>query len=515
MKLEEILSGIKIKTLLPGFRAGVEIAGITLDSKKVQKGYLFAALRGARSEGCSFLAEAAARGAAAAFAEDFTLAGCPIPSCPELALFEVGDARLALLQASSNFYGRPARKLKLIGITGTNGKTTTSYIIDSGLRSAGFRTGLIGTISYIIGGVEKPAPYTTPEAPEFQELLKKMLEGGASHVTAEVSSHALAQKRIDPSEFKVGVFTNLTRDHLDYHGTMEDYFASKRLLFSDEFFEEGGVAVINSDDPYGKELASGLKIKRGKGKIITYSVADGASDIRGEAIGISMKGLSFSITQKHAGVGHTVCSPLVGMHNVYNILAAYGALAALGVPAEKALEGIGRLSLVRGRFEKVTAPGGDSKVLVIVDYAHTPDALESLIAAARSVLLESGSKGKVITLFGCGGDRDSGKRPQMGRIAVELSDYAVLTSDNPRGEDPLKIIEDIKKGFPSSHKNYTVIPDRESAIKEAILMAAPGDIVLLAGKGHEDYQIIKDKKYPFSDSALARKTLEAPEARKK
>ncbi len=485
MELEKLLDGIEIRKIIHGGGKFGEITGISYDSRRVKPGDLFAALRGASSDGGKFIDQALERGAVAVMAEDVSMAAV----APEGVIhIGVDNARDALARISSNFHGNPSGRLVVTGITGTNGKTTVSYLMDAGLRAAGKKTGLIGTIKYVVCGREEPAPFTTPEAPEFQGLLARMLDAGATHVATEISSHALAQKRADFTAFEAAVFTNLTRDHLDYHLGMDGYFAAKKRLFC-ELLKDTGTAVVNTDDPYGQRLAPGIKAN-----LITYGMNPEA-DLSASGIFHSADGLSFNINFK--GRKHGIKSPLIGMHNVYNILAAFGALAAQGIPEETAIKGIEGVPNVRGRFEKVPSA---RDFTVVVDYAHTPDALERLIKAAREV-----TGGRVITVFGCGGNRDRGKRPQMGRIATELSDFTVITSDNPRCEDPAEIINDILKGVRG--EDHVTIPGRSEAIKYAIGLARPGDIVLLAGKGHEDYQDVCGKREHFSDFEEAERAI--------
>lgn len=489
MELAKLLEQTEIKKI-NGRVIGQDVAGIAYDSRQVKAGDIFIALAGCATNGNSFVRDALEKNAIGVVSD---CAG-QINEFPEdRVLIEVPDGRAALARLSANFYENPSRKLILTGITGTNGKTTTSYLIEAALRGSGKRTGVIGTIKYILNGEERPAPFTTPEAPEFQRLLAGMLERGVTHVVAEISSHALAQKRADCTVFKTAVFTNLTRDHLDYHKTMDEYLLAKKRLFSELLQKEGG-AVINIDDEYGRKLACDLNDR----KILTYGVENKKADILAEKTSVSPRGLCFQL--RFQGRSHEINSPLIGMHNVYNILAAFGALISLGFSPRGAATGVGLLKSVKGRFEKVES-SKDPGFLVVVDFAHTPDALERLILTARAV-----ARGKVITLFGCGGDRDRGKRPQMGRIATSLSDYSVITSDNPRTERPEEIINEVLSGV--AGENYTVVPDRAEAVKRAIEMANPEDIVLLAGKGHEDYQIIGNKKFPFSDYRLAKEFLE-------
>ncbi len=524
MKLSTLLDGVKVKAIKDGRGnhmdidgSPIDIGGLSIDSRRVRAGDLFFALKGGRADGKAFIADAIGRGAAAVLADspggmDEVKAGAP-------AFIEVGEGegRLALSAIAANFYGNPSRRLAVIGVTGTNGKTTTAFLIQQALECLGKKTGLIGTIKYIVGQVEKAAPFTTPEAPEFQSMLRAMLEAGQTHVVTEVSSHALAQRRVDGTSFRAAVFTNLTRDHLDFHKTMEDYFEAKKRLFTVLLEKEKGKnpsapAIINMDDPFGRRLARELS---GKAPVIGFGIEDeNASDIRAASIVNGASGPRFEIV--YLGRGYEVNSGLIGVHNVYNLMSAFGALVGLGFGAEEAAAAIQRLKGVKGRFERIDC-GQD--FIVAVDYAHTPDALERLIGAAREIAkdgmhdritdrisdLKTGRK--IIVVFGCGGDRDRGKRAQMGHIAASLADLAIVTSDNPRSEDPLAIIDDIKAGMDdinaAAGKARLFIPDRAEAIRKAVGTAAPGDIVLIAGKGHEDYQEIKGVRHPFSDQAAA------------
>lgn len=490
------------------------------DSRDVKEGGLFVAVRGENFNGHDFIEDAIRKGAAAIVYES---SQWPVASDQEAALIAkypgiawigVDDTRDAMAAISSDFYRRPSEGLTVIGITGTNGKTTTSYIIRSILRAWGKRTGLIGTISYMIDDTAYDAPHTTPESPDFQALLREISDRDCSHVIAEISSHALSQKRADYTKFRSAVFTNLTRDHLDFHHTMEDYFSAKKRLFT-ELLPENGTAVINIDDPYGERLAA--EAEGGKIKIITYSIKDQEADVSAADIKAAFGGLSFRL--RHKGIEEEIECPLVGTINVYNILSAVGVSLSLNIPIEIIKEGIAMTGVVKGRFEKVDV-GQD--FLAVVDYAHTEDALERLLLTARQLLeayhfaakterlmkvkrqqfsmpvkSEKSDKGKIITVFGCGGNRDRGKRVKMGEIAAKLSDFVIVTSDNPRNEDPKRIIREIEKGIDGD--NYIVIPDRSVAISMAVELASSGDIVLVAGKGHEDYQEIQGVRHDFSD----------------
>lgn len=477
MRLGALIKGMEVKETTGDMEAAIK--AIRYNSRQVGDGDLFAALRGGRVDGHAFIGEAAAKGAAAVLKEG---------PCSELSLpcVSVEDSRDALAYVSHAFYGRPSHSLLVTGITGTNGKTTTSYILKSILEAAGLGAGLIGTIRYMVGDGSYPAPYTTPEAPEFQGLLRSMLDEGCAHVVAEVSSHALAQRRVDHTVFGAAVFTNLTGEHLDFHRDMQEYFGAKRRLF-DELLS--GTAVINADDPWGRKLASSINKKT-----ITYAIESDA-DLRARDIESSPGGISFRLSS--GGADCRIESPLMGMINVYNILAASGAARALDLAWGAIVEGVKSLQRVEGRFQRVEA-GQD--FLCVVDFAHTGDALERLILTARGI-----TPGRVITVFGCGGDRDRSKRPVMGRAATRLSDLVLVTSDNPRSEDPLEIIREVVSGAEGS--SYRVVPDRREAIALAVSEARAGDTVLIAGKGHEEYQEIKGRRARFSDREAAEEAI--------
>lgn len=472
-----------------------EITGISYDSRKVEKGNIFVAIGGDKADGHRFIKDAVSHGAAAVIYDHALNDKESAGPDSEPVFIRVHDSRKALAYISNNFYERPSERLTVIGITGTNGKTTTTYILKSILETWGKSVGLIGTINYLIKDRHFDAPYTTPQAPEFQSILKQMLAEGCGYVATEVSSHALAQSRVDYTDFKVAVFTNLTRDHLDFHVTMENYFKAKQRLFN-ELLSKDGTAVINFDDLWGRKL-----IEDFKGNVLTYGIESGA-DVSAANIKDSFDGLTMDI--KYNGRSGSAKSHLIGMHNVYNILSAIGASISLNIPWNIILEGISRMGTVRGRFEKVSA---GQNFLCIVDYAHTEDALERLIYTARELIQSTPATnlGKIITVFGCGGNRDKGKRPKMGAIATKLSDYAVITSDNPRFEEPMDIIKEIESG--AKRNNYVIEPDREKAIRMAVETARDGDILLVAGKGHEDYQEIKGIRHKFSDREILMNSL--------
>ncbi|MBI5640641.1 MAG: UDP-N-acetylmuramoyl-L-alanyl-D-glutamate--2,6-diaminopimelate ligase [Nitrospirae bacterium] len=488
MRLDEILTGIDIRSM-SGDR-GTEITGISYDSRMVLPGHIFVAARGEKTDGHDFIEAAIKNGAAAVIHER------PVTINPsgEVSFIFVKDSREALAGVANNFFRRPSRRLTVIGVTGTNGKTTTSYLIKSILEAWDRKVGLIGTIQYLIGDQAYSAPHTTPEAPDFQELLERMASSGCTYVVSEISSHALAQKRVDGTEFKTAVFTNLTRDHLDFHKTEEGYFNAKERLFR-ELLCHGGSAILNIDDPYGRRLQSDLSIlSPEQGRVYGYGLETGP-DLFATEINNSFDGLHFRIVMH--GRTYNASSLLMGLPNVYNILSAAGACASLGVPWNIILDGIKNSGTIKGRFEKVDA---GQPFLAIVDYAHTEDALERLIFTARGL-----TNGRIITVFGCGGDRDRGKRPAMGGIATRLSDLVIITSDNPRTERPEDIIREIEAG--ATRKNYLIEPDRKEAIRRAVLIAEDNDIVLLAGKGHESYQEMNSGRIPFSDREVLEEAI--------
>lgn len=478
MKLERLIEGIELRDV-SGDR-GVEVSGLSIDTRSINKGDMFIALKGAGFDGRDFTDKAIASGASCIMTEGDRVSGVPC--------VVVENARAALARVSANFHSNPSERIDVLGVTGTNGKTTTAHLIRAMLKAAGHSVGMIGTISYVIGDESQPAPFTTPEAPAFQGLLSRMLEAGCGYVVSEVSSHALAQMRVDGTRFSVGVFTNLTRDHLDFHGDMDSYFEAKKRLFTELL---DGASVVNADDPYGERLLSLLK-----GNVLTYAI-EREADITAREILNRSSGLSFDILTG-SGAIHMESS-LVGIPNVYNILSAAGVCLALGIKGEHIAHGVREMEPVEGRFRRVEA-GQD--FLCIVDFAHTEDALERLIKTAREF-----TKGRVITVFGCGGDRDRTKRPAMGRAGTGLSDFAFITSDNPRGEDPMSIIGHILEGVEGdSHK---VVPDRAEAIEEAVGMARAGDTVIIAGKGHETYQEIKGVREEFNDVDRAQRSIAA------
>lgn len=496
MTLRELLGHAVrlLKAEATGELSDTPVTALAYDSRQVKPGAVFFALRGVNADGTRFVPQALAAGAIAVIAETAPPAGVTVP------WLRVPNARAALAQIAAAYYGDPSEKLALIGITGTNGKTTTSYVLASIFEAAGVKCGRIGTIGYRVGARELDAARTTPEAPELQHMLRDMLAEGCGACVMEVSSHALALRRADNLRFAAGIFTNLTRDHLDFHGDMEAYFSAKRRLF--EILPEGAVGVINVDDRRGADLVAAAR------RPVTYAI-DAAADVRPGPLSFSLDGLAFDVRTPR-GALH-VRSSLVGRPNAYNILAAAAAAMALDLPFSAIEKGISRLENVPGRFQVVSDPADD--VRVIVDYAHTDDALKNLLETARPL-----ATGRVVTIFGCGGDRDRTKRPLMGAVAARLSDLVVVTSDNPRGEDPERIIEEIQRGIvmpadriaPKGQSRGTpslTIVDRREAIEKAIKDAKRGDLLLIAGKGHEKYQVIGDRTLPFDDVEVARAAL--------
>jgi UDP-N-acetylmuramoyl-L-alanyl-D-glutamate--2,6-diaminopimelate ligase len=483
MTIEQVLQGVRLRQGLPGDLGKASVAGLEYDSRRVQPGFLFFAFPGARADGREFAQQAVERGAIAAASE------LPAPDGFGGAWIEVEHGRQALALAARNFYGRPDERLKLTGVTGTNGKTTTTFLIDAVLRAAGMTTAMVGTIEYRLAGEVRPAVNTTPESLDLYRLFHELEQAGGTHATMEVSSHALALGRVYGMAFHTAVFTNLTRDHLDFHHSMDDYFAAKRLLFAPEGTVGPGWAVINFDDPYGRQIEPAPHTLR-------YGFEEGA-DLRGLSLEMNFEGLRFTV--QHSGERVQLTSPLVGKFNAYNILAACGAALSYGLDWTTIASAVATSPRVPGRFESVQQ---GQPFLIVVDYAHTDDALRNVISAARELRPK-----RVITLFGCGGDRDRSKRPLMGQAAAQASDYVVLTSDNPRSEDPISIMNDALVGLRRFDTPHTIEPDRAKAIRAALKEARAGDIVILAGKGHETYQVLKDRVIHFDDREVARDVL--------
>jgi UDP-N-acetylmuramoyl-L-alanyl-D-glutamate--2,6-diaminopimelate ligase len=491
MTFQQLLQGAEVLSQ----SGNPAIGGVEYDSRRVRPGTVFVAMKGETSDGNRFIDQAIAAGAVAIVTDSAT----ETPR-PAVAWAQVVHGRRALARLSANLYKRPAERMANTGITGTNGKSTTAFLIESILQAAGCKTALIGTIEYHVAGKVLPAPHTTPESLELNRLLAEALGVGVTETVMEVSSHGLEQQRVFGVPFDVAVFTNLTRDHLDYHGTMENYFQAKQVLFEGCGTEPPRVAVLNTDDEYGRQL---VKVCRKKSaNVLTYGRTSG--DFHAEAVEITLRGTRFQMVTPGGKI--PIRSRLIGNVNVYNVLAAAAAAYARDCSEEAIAKGIFNLASVPGRFERVDC---EQPFTVVVDYAHTDDALRNLTALARDFVARAGLKGKVITLFGCGGDRDRAKRPLMAEAAGKGSDFVVLTSDNPRSEDPLAIMNDALVGLQKSGAKYSMEPDRRKAIALAIQHATPGDIVLLAGKGHEKAQTVKEGAIPFDDVEVAREALAA------
>lgn len=487
MTLSEVLAGTPVSSDITPLLASEPVTGLEYDSRKVTPGNLFFAFPGAKADGRAFAAQAVEKGAIAVVSES------PVPEDFTGTWLQTAHGRRTLALAARRFYGSPDQKIALTGVTGTNGKTTTGYLIDSILQAAGKITALVGTIEYRIAGKVLPAVNTTPESLDLHRLLAELARLGGTHATLEVSSHALALARVYGLEFHTAVFSNLTRDHLDFHQTMEEYFAAKQLLFSGSGGPPPKYAVINRDDEWGRKIAVA-----GTSQVLWYGLTQDAM-VRARQINSGLTGLRFEIVFDK--LRFEVRSPLIGKINVYNILAACCAGMTYQFAPDVIARGIENCTGVPGRFERVDEgqPFG-----VVVDYSHTDDALRNAIGVARSL-----NPKRVITVFGCGGDRDRTKRPIMGQAAGALSDLVIVTSDNPRSEDPLQIMNDVLVGVRRTDTRTIIEPDRAAAIRKAVEEARAGDIVLLAGKGHETYQIFRDKTIHFDDREVAREVLQS------
>ncbi len=494
MTFGELLHGLegRVKILDRQGDVDVPVRGITDDSRMASAGSLFVAVKGEQVDGHQFIQSAMKRGIVALVAQQ------PVKAV-SIPYIRVEDSRKALGLLGGHFYGEPSSHIRMIGVTGTNGKTTTTYVCKALLEAVGQKVGLIGTVAYRIGNTTIPAAHTTPGALELQQLLSRMVKEGCSTAVMEVSSHALAQDRTSGCEYDVAVFSNLTQDHLDFHKTMEEYFQAKLRLFTGltGSRKPNKRAIVNLDDSYGARIAALCPAP-----VWTYGIKADA-DLRAEDVRLSLQGSAFRAATP-AGT-FPITSHLVGEHNVYNLLAAIGVALHEGATPDQVQSAVAQVTNVPGRFERVMA--GQS-FTVVVDYAHTEDALVRLLTAAQVL-----KTGRIITVFGCGGDRDRGKRPKMGMAAVRSSDMVVLTSDNPRTEDPHSILEQVEVGVIEGlrqhpHVQYRKVIDRREAIGEAMREARPGDMVLIAGKGHEDYQIIGTKKFHFDDREVAREAIE-------
>jgi UDP-N-acetylmuramoyl-L-alanyl-D-glutamate--2,6-diaminopimelate ligase len=483
--LDELVTELPYR-LLQG-STNCPIAGITADSRKVEPGWAFVAIQGTKADGYTFIAQALARGAVVLVVDR----PVDVTSAAPVTCLHVADTRRALAQLVAAFYGHPSRQISLIGVTGTNGKTTSTFLLEAVLQAHGLSPGVIGTVTYRYAGHEWPAEQTTPAADDLQRLLREMLEAGVSHCAMEVSSHALAQDRVWGCEFAAALFTNLTQDHLDYHQDMSAYYAAKARLFTTY---RPGVAVLNGDDPAGAKL-----LGESLAPVITYGFSPEA-DVTVDHLDSDATGIG--LTVRVHGDRRSLHSRLIGRHNVYNILGVLATATGLGLDLGRTVQGIEALPTVPGRFERVDVGQPFS---VLVDYAHTDDALRNVLQAARGI-----TAGRIIVVFGAGGDRDRGKRPRMGRVAAEYADIAVITSDNPRTEDPMAIIQAIEAGYRQvgQASQYQVVEDRAHAIHEAVGLARPGDMVVIAGKGHEAYQLIGGKRFAFDDRQVAKQALQ-------
>jgi UDP-N-acetylmuramoyl-L-alanyl-D-glutamate--2,6-diaminopimelate ligase len=495
MRLSEVIEAAAA-TGHPG--GDPEVSLVTADSRLVKPGAVFFAVRGTRADGHDFAAAAARAGAVAVVAER------PV-ECAPARLLQVESAPRALAQAAARFHGRPGEALRLAGVTGTNGKTTVAWLAEACLREAGVPTGLLGTVLYRWPGAERPAPHTTPDAVALQALLAEMVRAGARAAVLEVSSHALAQERVAGLPFRAAAFTNLTRDHLDYHGDLEGYFQAKRRLFREGLIP-GGVAVVNADDPHGLRLAQELE-REGRAATWRFGLRSGR-ELRAEERRLELSGIAALLRTPAGPI--PVRSPLVGTHNLENLMPAAGLALALGVGPEAAARALSASAGAPGRLERLEAGG----VTVFVDYAHTHDALRRVVGALREL-----TPRRLLLVFGCGGDRDRGKRPLMGEAAAAV-DLAVVTSDNPRTEEPLAIIAEVVPGLEragtvrigaaearAGARGYAVVPDRREAIALAVAAARPGDAVLVAGKGHEEVQIVGNERRRLDDREEARRAL--------
>lgn len=521
MKLKKIIDNLSGLVNIDG-KANIEIAGIACDSKLVKPGFMFIALKGSKVNGADFIDEAVDRGAIAVLLDS-----------KNAKVFKRGstyiyakDARLALAQASQAYFGDISSKMRLIGVTGTNGKTTITYLMESILKSRNDGVGVIGTVNYRFGKRSIPSVNTTPGVLELYSFLSSMQKEKIKNCIMEISSHSLEQGRVDTLQFDAAIFTNLTREHLDFHGDMDNYLNAKLKLFTK--IKKGGAAIINIDDLASEKIIQKVKA-RGEAKIITYAI-DHEADIRAEDIKLSCKGSGFRIeikkeiaslvslarndtSMRHYGalpnvviarpkaeaISFDIESSLIGRHNIYNILASIGASLAIGINLKDIKAGIESLKGLPGRLENIAC---GQNFAVYVDYAHTEDGLENALRALREL-----KPHRIISVFGCGGERDRTKRPSMGKISTELSDVVFITSDNPRAEEPMGIINEIIKGISPEKDNYIIEPDRFYAIKKAMIEAQEGDIVLIAGKGHEAYQIFKDTTIPFDDRDVVKRVL--------
>lgn len=501
--LAALLEGLEVREIRGELQ--IPVSGISYDSRKIQAGEVFVALRGGHVDGSAFVEDAVRRGARAIVTEGPLNGSLPVSGV------RVPATRPALARLARNFYENPSRDLRLIGVTGTNGKTTTTVLLESILKQAGFSVGLIGTLDYHWGHNRQSAPMTTPESSDLQRLFWEMREDRITHVVMEVSSHALSLGRVEGCRFSVGVFTNLSQDHLDFHTTMPEYFAAKRMLFTDEVSTraEGFVSVVNADDPYGKRLGEEIR-----GNLWSYSVGNRDASVWVKQAELEPSGIKATLATPLGDLN--LSSPLLGRLNLYNLLASATTALAMGLSGETVREGLHAVASVDGRLQRVPIPaacGFD----VVVDFAHTPDAMEKALSCLKEM-----TRGRLLVVFGCGGDRDRTKRPLMGKVGGQFGDLVILTSDNPRSEEPAAIVRDIEPGvrslgftYHAAHdqapegKAYAVEVDRRRAIGLALSWAAPGDVVFIGGKGHETYQILGSRVVPFDDRVVVHEYMEA------
>ncbi|NQT95138.1 MAG: UDP-N-acetylmuramoyl-L-alanyl-D-glutamate--2,6-diaminopimelate ligase [Candidatus Omnitrophica bacterium] len=487
MKLHHLLKDVDIVNITGN--KYIDITNISYDSKQLKEGGLFFAIKGEKHNGADFIDEAIERGAVSIVSEDDFI------TFKSVSKVRIKDIRSSCAKIANNFYGYPSQKIDVTGITGTNGKTTILYLIEAILSTAGLSCGTIGTISYNVGERKIPAINTTPSAIMLQRLLNDMVNANVANCIMEVSSHSLHQRRVEGIDMSNAIFTNLSAEHLDYHKDMEEYFKTKSMLFN--MIKDDGYAIVNIDDEHGRRIVENIK-----SKVLTYAL-NREADLVAFDVSSSIKGSKFKI--KTADEILDIKTPLIGEYNIYNILAAIAFAVSKNIDKNLIIEAIKEFKGAPGRLQRVESEGRSFDLFV--DYAHTDDALRNVLSALRNI-----AKGKIFLVFGCGGERDKTKRPRMGRISAELSDFSIITNDNPRSEDPKAIIDDIIKGIPDGFKDYKVLPDRKKAIEDSVSMAGENDIVLIAGKGHEKYQILKDTTISFDDcraceEALAKKRI--------
>ncbi|MBK8981438.1 MAG: UDP-N-acetylmuramoyl-L-alanyl-D-glutamate--2,6-diaminopimelate ligase [Ignavibacteria bacterium] len=493
MKLSELSKKLSERSLKYkfAFPEDTEITGISYDSRNLNPGNIFFAVKGLQSDGNKFVNEAIAKGAVLVFTKEAS------DSFEKIPVISVKEIRKFMAVVSGIFYGDPSSKLKLIGITGTNGKTTTSYLIHSMLSEAGYKTGLIGTIEYRIGDKKFESKLTTPDSVELNMILNEMVTENIEYCVMEVSSIALSMDRVYGLKFDTAVFTNLTSEHLDFHKDMGSYLSAKKILF--DSLSERSFALSNRDDEYGERITNDTKAEK-IFYVIDASIKN-SKDIKAENVKLDMNGIKFDLTR--LGESTEICCGLAGRFNVYNALASAGTVLNYGVDLNCIKTVLSKFEGVPGRFQKLPMPNG---ALSVVDYSHTSDSLKNAIEAAREIIDDEGKGGSLITIFGCGGNKDRTKRPVMGKFATELSDYTIITSDNPRFEEPLEIIKEIESGI-NAGKKYEVIENREEAIKKGIEISSRGDIILICGKGHETYQEVKGVRSHFDDKEIVSKYM--------